>query len=508
MIRLPILTLAVILSCKLFGQDANRFKNFHGIKPANSNIHFFEAEGYEIFIEQINYRLDEKGLKKIEKKYSIKGGQSLLDSVLNLRVLTSSEVRNGTIAYFNYYLIPDTDKRSTVVGFIRPKTRDVSLERDFVKSHLTNSIPPGVFTSLDLDSIDFVGRTIKLGPNCKWMSPHNVQCPDYGQMNWAIFDNLKQAEDYRDTYFEMTKNKNLIVVKEEKWLTLKFEGQETKALRTKVKVQVPKFAMRGSNILVVYYVAGLVRGKHVTCVLSHYTDDVDGDKLAPLLAEVLTLQYPDGTWPDDVVSQEIESDAKADSVIEENEVKNNDRGFLKIEAGIWIPVGNFSSKVGVSPNFGIHLPFINRPDRNFRIDCIVSLFIPQNTKEFTYTATDTAFTTKMGAPAGVFGLLFTKTKPIANSRLIHYFDQTAGLGIGIYPTTTDGPKKDPEDNVRNYHFDTIHLSYGVVVRRKIFRHKSIGIAVRYNFTPTSWFDPHVGSGFGSSSITTSLQLKI
>ena len=70
---------------------------------------------------------------------------------------------------------------------------------------------------------------------------------------------------------------------------MKFEGQVTKAVKTKIKLKVPKFAMAGSNILIAYYVTGLVREKYVTCVLSHYTDDVNANKLPPLLNEVLEL---------------------------------------------------------------------------------------------------------------------------------------------------------------------------------------------------------------------------
>jgi hypothetical protein len=287
--RLTILILTTILSHGLLGQDENRFKNFHGIKHPQNNVDFFEAEGYDIFIQPFDNGLDEKGISKIKRKYSFKDGELTTDSVLNIKVLTRTEPKNGVTAYFTYYLLPGTEKKSKVIGFVRPKTRDIKLERDFVNSYLSNTIPSFIYTNLEIDSIDFVGRTIKLGPICRWMSPHNIQCPNYGQMNWAIFDNIKQAEEYRDTHLEMAKNKTLVDIKEEKWLTLKFEGHNTKALRTKVKIQLPKLVMGGSNILVVYYVTGQVRGKFVTCVLSHYTDDVGADKLPPLLSEVLEL---------------------------------------------------------------------------------------------------------------------------------------------------------------------------------------------------------------------------
>jgi hypothetical protein len=287
--RLTILTLVTVMSHILFGQDENRFKNFQGLKDPRGQEQFLEAEGYDIFIQNVDNGLDEKGISKIKKRYSIKDGQLTLDSILNIKKLIGIKDQNGIAAKYSFYLIPTKEKITTVVGFVRPKTIDIGLERDFVKTYLANQIPDFVYTKVEIDSINFVGRIIQLGPICRWMAPHNIQCPDRGQMNWAIFDNLKQAEEYRDTRLEMAKGKTLVNVKEEKWITLKFEGQETKALKTKVKVQLPKLVMGGSNVLVVYYVTGQVRGKFVTCVLSHYSDDVGAEKLPPLLSEVLEL---------------------------------------------------------------------------------------------------------------------------------------------------------------------------------------------------------------------------
>jgi hypothetical protein len=288
--RLIILTFAIILSHQLHGQSENRFRNFHGIKHPQNNVSFFEAEGYDIFIQQVDNGLDEKGLSKIRKKYSIKNGPLATDSALNVKVLSREEQQGGINVYYTYYLLSEAEKKTNVIGFVKAKVRDIELERIFVSSYLSNQIPSFIYTGLETDSIDFVGRTIKLGQLCRWMSPHNIQCPNYGQMNWALFDKLEQAEDYRDTHFAMTKNKNLVDIKEEKWVNVRFEGQETKALQTKIKVQLPKLVMGGSNILVVYYITEQVRGRYVACVLSHYTDDVGADKLPALLREVMELK--------------------------------------------------------------------------------------------------------------------------------------------------------------------------------------------------------------------------
>src|SRR5688572_20933696 len=162
--RIATLLLVTILSHPLFGQDENRFKNFHGIRHPQNNVTFFEAEGYDIFIQFHENGLDEKGISKIRKKYSIKEALLSTDSVVNLNVLANTKQQNGTTAYATYYLIPETEKTSKVIGFIRPKSRDLKLERDFVNAYLSNQIPSFVYTTLMIDEIDFVGRKIKLGP--------------------------------------------------------------------------------------------------------------------------------------------------------------------------------------------------------------------------------------------------------------------------------------------------------------------------------------------------------
>lgn len=287
--RFTFLALIILGAYGLAAQDTSRFRNFHGLVNPQNGDHFFEAEGYDISIQLLDNGIDEKGIAKIKKKYGIKNTPMTTDSLTELNVLSGTKQVSGITAYYSFYLIPETEKKTTVIGFVKPGRRDVTLEHDFINAHITNKIPDDVYTKAAIDSIDFVGRTIQLGPACRWMGPHNIQCPDQGQMNWAIFDDQKQAEEYRDLHLAMTKSKNLIDVKEEKLVNVKFEGQETKALRTTVKVQLPKFAMGGSNLLVVYYVTAYVRGKYVTCILSQYTNDAASDQLARLLTEVLEL---------------------------------------------------------------------------------------------------------------------------------------------------------------------------------------------------------------------------
>lgn len=263
--------------------------------------------------------------------------------------------------------------------------------------------------------------------------------------------------------------------------------------------------MGGSNILIVYYVTGQVRGKYVTCILSQYTDDVNGDMLAPLLSEVLTLQAPDGSWED---KKKVETEPIIE--VSGRQIKNekSDIGIFKIEAGVWIPLGNLSNKIAISPNFGVWWGGSLRNHKNFRIDMGSSIFFPQRPKEFEYLLPDSVFTAKIKSVSGVLGFQLTKTKQLSNNFMVNYFDLVSGIGIGFYQTGDSKPKTNPKDEDDYYNVDTIHLSCGVTLRKTVFKGRSIGIALRYNFTPPRLFQSNVREGFGNSSITTSLQFRL
>jgi len=283
--KLFILMVFAFISIGLYGQTIERFRNFHGLNEPGGKKQTFEAEGYDIFIENVDYGLDQKDLLKISKKYAVTHGQHGIDSVLKIKTISGAKDQKGIIVQYSLYLFPVHDTRTTIIGFVRALARDVNLERDFVRSCQSGKIPDFVITKAEIDSINFAGRTIQLGPLCQWVAPHHIQCPDQGQISWSIFNNLKQAEEFRDISREIAKGTS---GNDEQWITLKFEGQETKALRTKARTQAPKLVVE-KNVLVVYYITSEVRGKYVTCILSQNTDEAGADKLPPLLSEVIEL---------------------------------------------------------------------------------------------------------------------------------------------------------------------------------------------------------------------------
>ena len=122
------------------------------------------------------------------------------------------------------------------------------------------------------------------------MGPHNIQCPNYGQISWSTFRSTEKAKQSINANYQITANKKLGEVIEKDSVDVVFEGVETKALKTKYKIKIPQLIMGGSNILIIYYVAEEIRGKSIACVMSQYTDDVNAKELAPLLQEVMKLK--------------------------------------------------------------------------------------------------------------------------------------------------------------------------------------------------------------------------
>jgi hypothetical protein len=267
------------------------FSNTHGIKQEGTT--FYEVEGYSIFIHSHKASFDDKGFNKIKKKYSIdKDILPIVDSAFQTgKVLVKTESRTKKVTETGvYYLFPQGQNGIKVIGLQTTNKRDEELEKFFVKSILDNSIPNSVYTSMVVDSINFAGRFIVLGPACHWMGTHNIQCPNLGQMNWAEFRSIDKAKEMVEAQFDITANKAIGEVLQQDTIDIIFEGTDTKALKTKYKIKIPQLIMGGSNILIIYYVATEVRGKYVACVLSHYTDDVNAKKLPPLLNEVMKLK--------------------------------------------------------------------------------------------------------------------------------------------------------------------------------------------------------------------------
>lgn len=279
-----------------FAQNDSVFSRLQAIN--NNGISFFNIDGYTITSQTLNYPFTEKGLKKVYRKYSIKKNEEKTkDKQLaynNYYVENDDNIIEDLIQKNSYYFIENQDKRITIVQFSSINKRDKEFERTIIKPIIENKIPKENYASMNIDSINFAGRKIKLGNSCNWMGINNVQCPYYGQMNWSIHKDLQDAKNTIEQQFEITKSQKGGKVISEEIIDIEFEGSETKAKRiiydfTGVKSLL--VGMSGGKTLTIYYVATEVRGNYVSCVLSFWNNDtITENGLAPLLEKVMKLK--------------------------------------------------------------------------------------------------------------------------------------------------------------------------------------------------------------------------
>jgi len=168
-----------------------------------------------------------------------------------------------------------------------------------------------------------------------------------------------------------------------------------------------------------------------------------------------------------------------------------------IEAGIWQPLGNLNNTFKTNPNIGLKFGFpISKP---FRIELGTSVNIPINSEPFLYTTNDTSFNAhSINTVNGILGLWVSHEKRIKKNVFI---DKYFGLGLGLIQTG--------EENIKDnnyYTIETINFNLGVKLRRIIFKKRSIGIFMDYNFAPFSLFKK-VNDNFGNSYLTSGISYR-
>lgn len=279
-----------------FAQNDSIFNRLQAIN--NNGLSFYNIDGYTITSQTLNYPFTEKGLKKAYRKYSIKKKvKKTKDEQLpynNYYINNEESITENLVQNNSYYFIENQEKRITIIQFSSINKRDKEFERTIVKPIIEKKIPKENFASMRIDSINFVGRKIKLGNSCNWTNVNTVQCPYYGEMNWSVHKDLEDAKNTVEQQFSITKSRKNGKVISEEIVDIEFEGTETKAKKiiydftglTSVLA-----SMSGGKTLTIYYVATEVRDNYVSCVLSFWNNDrITKDGLTRLLEEVMTLK--------------------------------------------------------------------------------------------------------------------------------------------------------------------------------------------------------------------------
>jgi hypothetical protein len=61
--------------------------------------------------------------------------------------------------------------------------REISLERNFISLVLNKKCTANIFNSMKVGSLNFAGKLVPVGEDCRWKFTNNVQCSGNEQMN-------------------------------------------------------------------------------------------------------------------------------------------------------------------------------------------------------------------------------------------------------------------------------------------------------------------------------------
>ncbi len=280
----------LILPFTLFCQES--FENgildrLSGLKVEDKS-HFNLGE-YTIFTDEVKWEFTSRNIKKLKKKYKVKKVKeeaSTYNIPHNNKIITKIfPLKNGNKEITTLYFIESGASEIDIFGFYSINFRDSTEEQNFIKLYLENKIPESIFMEYSVSKVDFAGRELELNNSCRWMNVNSVQCPYFGQMNWSLHQNLENAKKQTKIQYEITKGKGVVELISKEDVPIIFEGKETIAKRTKYKAKIPKLLMGGSNELIIYYVSEEIRGRYISCVLSHYTSDKMTENGVPALLE-------------------------------------------------------------------------------------------------------------------------------------------------------------------------------------------------------------------------------
>ncbi|MDR2282142.1 MAG: hypothetical protein LBE37_02975 [Sphingobacterium sp.] len=279
-----------------YSQESKIFERLQALE--NNGRIWYNIDGYTVINEVLNYDFDEKGIKKVLKKQSIKDGSREKDEKIklnNFHFLKTEKLAEGLFQKNSVYVIENENKKITLVSFAKNGEIDRETERELTNLILEDKIPEESFASSQAETINFGGRKIELSNSCYWTFINTVQCPYLGEMNWSIHKDQQDAKNSIENQLALTKSRKGAKVISEEFIDIEFENISTKAKKVIAKptgIGSALVGMSGGKELIIYYVAEKVRGNYISCVLSHWNNDQINPetKLPPLLEKVMKLK--------------------------------------------------------------------------------------------------------------------------------------------------------------------------------------------------------------------------
>lgn len=279
----------------VYCQSDEIFERLQAIE--NDGKIWYNIDGCSVMSENYNHEFNNKSIKKVLRKYSLKENTGVLqDSIKfnNLYFVKTESINDSLVQTSSFYIVENLNKKITVVNFNKMGSTDKIMEYRLTNLIIENKIPEENFVLSKPTNINMAGRIIELEKNCYWTYLNTVQCPYFGEMNWSVHKSLESAQESINNQLLLTKSRKGGEVISEEYVDIEFENVPTKAKKVILSTRglaKAMVGMSGAKELTIFYVAEKVRGKYVSCVMSFWNNDHINieTQLPPLLDKVMKL---------------------------------------------------------------------------------------------------------------------------------------------------------------------------------------------------------------------------
>ena len=264
-------------------------------KDAQKRLYYNPMEGDPAYAMG-KYKLKLQGFE--ESFDTLVTKQNMVDFAKKNHFLDTIPKQNPKLAMPHYYLTyykknGENHWQNTMIYFIGKKIegKDVLLiatissvsevpskeiDTEMIQLVLDKKVPKE--NHMGGSSFDFLGRKVPLMDECYWQGVNIVRCPTKGEMNWSLHPSLAEAQ----LSLRLQKEWGDMIPLEpnytynrasEQQKTLIFEGKPTQVTEViyNVRYQDPVLkSYHKDTKLIVYYIATIVRGQAIACVISYW----------------------------------------------------------------------------------------------------------------------------------------------------------------------------------------------------------------------------------------------
>lgn len=294
---LPLCIILFLITSFGYAQTDPLFDRLRAINYGRTT--YYNIDGINISSESLNEEYNEKSLKKAFRKYKIKKNDTKISTsqidLEHLFVRQDDTISNKLTENISNYFIKKTNGKLEVIWFMGLNYKsDKNFEQKMIQYILADKIPKSCFSPLDVDKLNFVGREVTLGGDCRWTHLNRVLCPYYGQISWSIHKDKENATTHLADQLEKIKIRKggKIISSEE--VDIIFEKIPTKAKKIIYDftgVNSILAGMTGGKTLTAYYLVQKVRGQYISVIMSFWNNDnINPSGLPALLEEFMRLE--------------------------------------------------------------------------------------------------------------------------------------------------------------------------------------------------------------------------